>query len=687
MTPEENARLEAIERRLASLETRLAPPRAPASEPPPAPAAAAEPSPAPPPPEAAGPTGTSGLAAGDLPPLAQPIPGGPDGHTERPPHTAGIETAVGLAWLSRLAVLTIVLALAFFFKYAFENQWIGEWGRVLLGTGCGLAGLALGERCWRGGQGAYGQALSAAGIAFLYLSFWAAFALYQLVSQPSAFALMVLATIAAAALALRYDSPAVAMLGLAGGFATPLLLGSARDPWFVLGYVLILDLGASAASRYRRWRWLEALAVAGTVILYVRQAPVPLDLRLLYTTFVIAWYGLFAASEWPPVFMAAQVFAGLAMVQIWEGGAGALLAVLLVAGAGLVAGALRGWSAVVTTSWIGFWLAYGAWSTESGHPPAAATMALLTLSFLLFLSWPVWLAVARRQALAVQCLVVMALNAAFYFGAGYALLRPDYSAWEGLFAVAVGVAQMAAARLLWRKDASGSLLAAGAAWALLVLAVPVQFAGYRITIAWALEGAALAWMGARLGDRRPATASLAVFLLVLTRLANLDSSMFPRADGYNLLANARFVTFAVAAAALWAAAWWTHPGRRALAAYLGGLVVMLWGLSLEAAGWAARIAAPQDFRSVASTAISVLAAAYAVVLVAGGVARRSPVTRVAGIVLIGFVFLKLYLYDVWLLAHFYRMVAFAILGLLLLAMSYLYSRFRGSIQNWRRPQA
>jgi uncharacterized membrane protein len=46
---------------------------------------------------------------------------------------------------------------------------------------------------------------------------------------------------------------------------------------------------------------------------------------------------------------------------------------------------------------------------------------------------------------------------------------------------------------------------------------------------------------------------------------------------------------------------------------------------------------------------------------------------------------KLYLYDVWLLGQFYRMAAFAILGVLLLAMSYLYSRFRGSIQNWWRP--
>ena len=63
-------------------------------------------------------------------------------------------------------------------------------------------------------------------------------------------------------------------------------------------------------------------------------------------------------------------------------------------------------------------------------------------------------------------------------------------------------------------------------------------------------------------------------------------------------------------------------------------------------------------------------------LVGGGAARGHAITRICGIVLIGCVVAKLYLYDVWLLGQFYRMAAFAILGVLLLTMSYLYSRRR-----------
>jgi uncharacterized membrane protein len=44
--------------------------------------------------------------------------------------------------------------------------------------------------------------------------------------------------------------------------------------------------------------------------------------------------------------------------------------------------------------------------------------------------------------------------------------------------------------------------------------------------------------------------------------------------------------------------------------------------------------------------------------------------------LLAAVIVKLYVYDVWLLTRFYRIGAFVALGVLLLAASYLYSRFK-----------
>jgi uncharacterized membrane protein len=554
VSPEDNQRLEAIERRQAALEQRLV------------------------------------RVESLLKPKTETASHSHTAHDRRP----ALEAAFGLTWTSRIGVITLVLALAFFFEYAFENHWITEWGRIALGWGCGAASLLFGERLWRGRQHAFAQAITAAGIAFWYLSFWAAFALYQLLTEPAAFGLMLLTTAAGGALALRYDAPAVAGMALISGYATPFLLGTHEH--------------------------------AGIVLLYF----------------------------------------------------------LLAAGAGLIIAGRRDWSGNAAIAFLGFWAAYTAWISP-GLPTAPVFLAL-TVAFLLFLGWPLWRARYRAQRLQLSDLVIVAFDAALYLGFGYFLLVKRYRAWEGLFTVAVALLQAGEAKLLWRGDSRGSTLSAGVAWALLVLAAPIQLAGYRVTITWALEGAALTWIATKLRNARAVHAAGALFALVIARLAWLDGRMYPNAVGYLPLGNARFLTFLISAAALWSAAWWARRGRYATCwTYAAGHVVLLWGLALETVGWVDRSVGFQNLRNVATTAISVLIAVYAVILVAGGVFQRHAPTRLLGVALIGLVVLKLYLYDVWLLAQFYRMAAFAILGVLLLIMSYFYSRFRNSLEHWWHP--
>jgi uncharacterized membrane protein len=622
VTPEVQARIEALERRVEELEKRIG-----------------------------GASAAAPRTIAAVPPAAAP--------------RRALETRVGVNWISRIAVLTVVLALAFFFEYAFENRWITERGRVGLGLGLAALLLAVAERFHKAGQRAYGQSLAAAGIAFLYLSFWAAFELYHLVPEGAAYTLMALVTAGAGVQALRYGSHAVALLGLAGGFATPMLLPHAGDAGFILGYALLLDAGAVWLARARGWWGPEPLAVVGTAALYLAAGPP----QRFFTWFVAAYFGVFAAGAGTGAFQAAQVLASVAVALLWAPGVAGPAGALAFAAAGLAVADRRGRPALAAGSFAGFWLAYAAWRESSGAPAPGSVLAVATLGFLLYVAWA-----ARRAPLRMADLFVTALNAGFFFGAGYELLRTSYAAFAGLLAVTVAAVEMALARRLQGHDDRGSVLAAGVGWVLLVLAAPVQFAGYRITMAWALEGAAAAWIGSRMRERRAVIAAVAVFALALGRLALVDSRMYGNAAEYAAVVNARFLAFAVSAAALAAAAWWTRGARLAPWLYAAGHATMLWGLTLEAIGWAARTAAPADFRSVAGTAVSVVAAAYAVLLVAAGAAWKHTGSRLLGVGLVGLVVLKLYLYDVWLLAAFYRMTAFAILGVLLLVVSYVYSR-------------
>jgi uncharacterized membrane protein len=147
--------------------------------------------------------------------------------------------------------------------------------------------------------------------------------------------------------------------------------------------------------------------------------------------------------------------------------------------------------------------------------------------------------------------------------------------------------------------------------------------------------------------------------------------------------NQRFLTFLIAGAASLAAAYWTKGRLKegALSQYIAGNVFLLWGMILEILDWAVRTRPQENLLSVETVAISVLLAVYAVVLVSLGVATRTSVNRLAGLVLMGIVVLKLYFFDVWQLDRIYKIAAFGALGILLFATSFLYSRFRGVIDN------
>ena len=175
---------------------------------------------------------------------------------------------LGGNWLARIGVLALILGIGFFLKLAFDNDWIDETGRVVLGLVTGLVLLGGGEYSSRR-YAAWARAVTGGGIAVLYLSIFAAFSLYQLVPALPALGASLLVTAAAAGLALRYESRAVAVLGIVGGFVAPLLLaGSLAEQWVLLAYVLVLDLGVLALAAFRNWRWFTLLGLVGSLILF-----------------------------------------------------------------------------------------------------------------------------------------------------------------------------------------------------------------------------------------------------------------------------------------------------------------------------------------------------------------------------------------------------------------------------------
>jgi len=214
-----------------------------------------------------------------------------------------LELAIGRRWIGLVAIGLIVVATAFFLKYAFENRWIGELGRVTMGIAAGLTLVWTGYRL-RSRQSRYlSQILTGGGIVILYLSVYGAFAYYHLVDQRTAFVFLAILVAEAHLLAMAYDAPPIAVLAVAGGFLAPLLLSNGRDQYRILfTYIAILDLGTLFVAIARSWRWIGSLSYVGTQLLFwgwygEHYHP---EKRLAALLFQTAIFLIFTAAELAP---------------------------------------------------------------------------------------------------------------------------------------------------------------------------------------------------------------------------------------------------------------------------------------------------------------------------------------------------------------------------------------------------
>jgi Predicted membrane protein (DUF2339) len=175
----------------------------------------------------------------------------------------------GFAWIGGFALF---LGVAFFIKYSFDNNLISPQLRVAIGFLTGLGLLMGGVMMSRKNFPALWQTLCATGIVVLYAVTFACRSIYHFdfFGPVPTFLLMALITTTAFLLAARLNALVVAILGMLGGFLTPILLPTGQDnPLGLFGYIAILDVGLIVVALNRRWHFLTALAALGTAIMQI----------------------------------------------------------------------------------------------------------------------------------------------------------------------------------------------------------------------------------------------------------------------------------------------------------------------------------------------------------------------------------------------------------------------------------
>jgi uncharacterized membrane protein len=207
----------------------------------------------------------AGTAGG--PPAAPPPP--------LPQPDRGFEETIGTRWVVWIGGLTLALGGLFMVRYSIEAGLIGPEVRVLFGGLFAMALLAAGEWTRRKESISSIEAtpianipaiLTAAGTAVAFATVYAAYALYGFLVPATAFVLLGIVAMATLAAALLHG-PALAGLGIAAAFVTPLLVSSGKpDFWALYIYLAIVTAAAFGLARVRMWRWLAVTTIVFAVL-------------------------------------------------------------------------------------------------------------------------------------------------------------------------------------------------------------------------------------------------------------------------------------------------------------------------------------------------------------------------------------------------------------------------------------
>ncbi len=200
------------------------------------------------------------------PPIAsQPNKPPKPGFFERNPD---LEKFIGENLANKIGIGILVLGIGFFVKYAIDQEWINEIGRVFIGILCGGILLGVAHRL-RKTFTAFSSVLVGGGIAVLYLTIAIAFHEYKIFNQTAAFLLMLGITSFAVVLSLGYNRIELAILSILGGFASPFMVSTGEGNYTVLfTYILILDSGMLVLAYFKKWNLVNIICYALTILLF-----------------------------------------------------------------------------------------------------------------------------------------------------------------------------------------------------------------------------------------------------------------------------------------------------------------------------------------------------------------------------------------------------------------------------------
>jgi hypothetical protein len=373
------------------------------------------------------------------------------------------------------------------------------------------------------------------------------------------------------------------VLGLIGHFflfviaASPVL---SMPPWPIFAVLFVLDLALFAVVLHQRRGELQiAGMLASAVVLFtwtLHVDPMPYSLVAMLVALTLPAYAIVTTLVAARVsyvlksFLIATVIAvvGGQLMMISAGAANEPPNVLLLIASNVVLlgtllalAARDGWSRLVWLPLATTTLMMLAWSASPGlKNDWSVQLALPAAIYACFLAFPIIMGRRVGGGINAHRAAVLA-SVPVFFHARHAMLMGGFSSIIGALAVVQALCMLGLLLQLLRLDPPGRralgrlALVAGAALAFVTLAIPLQLDKQWLTVAWALEGAALAWLYGRIPHRGLLLSCGALLAVVFVRLA-LNPSVFAYAPRSEVrIFNWYLYAYLISAVSCFVAAW------------------------------------------------------------------------------------------------------------------------------------
>lgn len=511
------------------------------------------------------------------------------------PKNVAAEYAVATTWLVRGGILALLAGIALFLRYAYARNLVPPEARVfivvLAGSGMVAAGIRLARRKYH----LIGMGLLGGGFGTLYFAVYALMTLYKLCGAGTAFGLSILVTAAAMVLAVRMNVLLVALVGVLGGYAAPVLFSTGEKNLAGLFlYLLLLGAGVLFTARKRNWKLLNSVSFWFTVLLF-----------------------------------------GGALARFYR--------------------------------------------EQEDYP---VVMLFLALFYLLFSMLPVVYNLLNRVRISVFELLQVSANGLLFLIAGVLLTRGRYDSATAAL-VPLGMAAFYTL-LLWAglfrrlndRPLLYTWLTLGAAS--LATAFPLALGRNFLVAAWAAQGVAMIWIAVRVKSPFLRFLGDVFFLLAALRWMLFELKpdfLHPSAYDFDTFSGRLLTLGALTAAAFFAGRLLRSGGedeQRSGNCFLSFGVAGLFLYLTAEAWWLLRFELP----SAEAGGVSVLWGLFALAAVTVGVVRRLRPLRRLGLILFLVTVIKIFFYDLARVDSFYRIIAFILLGVALLAGAFIYIKFR-----------